>query len=782
MSSAPQDQRSRTFIRVLLIGIMPAAVVAIAMLGNAPHAIKQVNSPTGARLAAMAGIRSMPLYFEPNLGQSDPRVRYASHTPRSSLFLTDDATVITMVGGTIHKGPAVALASQPLPPDQLIEAAVRIRFVGANPHPRFTGLDPLRARVNYLIGDDPSKVHRDIPTFGRVKMSDVYPGIDVIYYGQPGALEYDIVAAPGADTSKIKFSIEGPTETTTDANGDVMIKTPAGVIAMLKPRIYQAAADGSRTLVSGTFALSKHGSIVDGVMHRQVGLVLAGYDHRRAIVIDPVLPIMPYSTFIGGSGQSSAPLNLEQFSNLTANTKLTMSDVGLDVALDGSNHAYVTGVAFSTDFPTRSAFQWTLTGFNAPPNQNPNAFISTFDYTKSGDASLIYSTYYGGSGDHAAGDAGHGNGDLAFGIAVDASGQAYIVGQTYSTDLNGRTSCGAFGQTNNQAHTSTNVGFIAKLGAAGDNLVYACYIDGSNNATEARVALYPAGCGTNTCKAYMVGSTQSTKADGFPVTANAFQGDLKATNGKSNATFIVVHEDGQSLDYASYYGGSGNGTNADSGLGVAVDGNGLGYITGGTDSSDHAAPNRPFTSYKGGANKTSDVFVAIFDPSKSGNSSLTYGTYLGGSGQVGTISGLLFNFSLALGDVGDAITIDSNGKVWVAGLAASTDFQNIPGTVSPVFQSSNLANTDAGPPATAGFVTQIDTTKAGSAQILYSTYFGGGGFEIDGASFGETGSVGFGDAILDLQVVGGKIYIVGATTSASSTDPATTSFPLSANV
>jgi len=104
MSSELQSQRSRSFVRVLLIGIMPAVVIAIAMLGHAPGAAKGNGKMTPGRgpLAAMAGIRSMPLYFERNLGQSDARVRYASHTPRSSLFLTDDATVITMVGGAVY--------------------------------------------------------------------------------------------------------------------------------------------------------------------------------------------------------------------------------------------------------------------------------------------------------------------------------------------------------------------------------------------------------------------------------------------------------------------------------------------------------------------------------------------------------------------------------------------------------------------------------------------------------------------------------------------------------
>jgi len=587
------------------------------------------------------------------------------------------------------------------------------------------------------------------------------------------------VAAPGADTSKIRFSIEGPAETAANPRGDILIKTAAGVVVMRKPRIYQTAADGSRTPIDGSFELSRHGSVASGVIHREVGLKLASYDRKRALVIDPAVPIMPYSTFIGGGGQSQAKLNLEQFSNVTDNAKLSMSDVGLDVALDPNDKAYLTGTAFSTDFPTRNAFQGSLSGFNAKPNQNPNAFVSKFDYTLSGDASLIYSTYYGGSGDHTT--AGHGNGDLAFGIAVDKDGQAYIVGQTYSSDLNGRLSCGSFGQTKASAPGSTNVGFIAKLGATGGTLVYACYIDGDDNATEARIALYPLGCGGTSCKAYIAGSTQSTNLEHFPVTkANAFQTDLATgTGGKSNATFIVVHEDGQSLDYATYYGGTGNGSNADSGLGITVDANGLGYMTGGTFSSDLMTQNAAFTSYKGGTNKTSDMFVAIFDPSLIGTPSLKYATYLGGSGQ--TASVLAGAFTLSVGDVGDAIALDANGKVWVAGLAASTDFQNIPGTVAPVFQSTNHANTDAGPPATAGFVTQIDTSLAGSAQILYSTYFGGGGFNIpDPASL--TSGIGFGDVILDLQIANGKIYIVGGTTSASALDPNTTFFPLSANI
>src|SRR5262249_35409100 len=159
------------------------------------------------------------------------------------------------------------------------------------------------------------------------------------------------------------------------------------------------------------------------------------------------------------------------------------------------------------DFPTKGAFQNTETGFFAPPNQNPNSFVSKFDTTKSGATSLIYSTYVGGTGDQNPNDPGHGNGDLAFGIAADSSGQAFIVGQTYSKDFPLTNTCGAFGQVNNGKNKRTNVGFVTKLNGAGNGLVYSCYIDGVNNATEARVALFPAGCGGTSCKAYVAGST-----------------------------------------------------------------------------------------------------------------------------------------------------------------------------------------------------------------------------------------------------------------------------------
>jgi len=773
---------------------------------NSSGAIAASKAEAIAQAKHLAG--TMASYFEKNQGQTDPSVKYLSRSGRYSMFLTDDATtVISMVGGQIHKGAAFAMSNPPAKPneDRLVESDVRIRLVGANRHPEVTGLEPLPGRVNYMIGGSKVNWHTDIPTFGRVKYSNVYPGVDVVHYGIGDSLEYDIVAAPGADTSKIKLAVEGNATTVIDKDGDLQIITTAGVVLMHKPTVYQLDANGSRTPVDGGFVLAKDGTISAGISRRDVSFQLAKYDHSRELVIDPVASILIYSTYIGGTASSRGPVNLEQFGAVTGGSALTVADVGLDVALDSANNAYVTGIAYSKNFPvTPSAFQPALRGANAQPNTNPNVFVAKFDTTLSGSASLVYATYLGGAGDMTAADAGNGNGDLGFGIAVDAGNQPFIVGQTYSsgpdpaagsgTGFPGTSFCGSFGRLNNQASTSTNVGFVSKLNSTGSGVIFSCYIDGSNNATESRVVLSPAGCGATAgtqCKAYMSGATQSTIAQGFPGTANRFQSDLRATGGKSNATFIVVHEDGQSLDYATYYGGTGNGTNADAGIAVAVDADGDGYITGATFSSDLSLVNAAFSTYQGGGNSpaTSNPFVAQFDPTKSGAASLIYATYLGGHGATGTVNitfPITKTITLTVGDLGDGIVVDPNFDVWVTGVTASVDFRNIPGTVGTSFQSHNEAGsrtdctpTGANPPATADFVVQLDPVHETLAnQVRYSTYFGGCGIKVTPPVGSGTGSLGFGDLGTGIQVIGSDVFLSGATTSGTA---AGHDFPLSAN-
>jgi len=745
-----------------------------------------MQNPEELRKEALNKIDRLPLYFEVNRGQVDPSVRYLARSGRYSLFLTDDAAVFSMIGGEFHKGPMPKGYPYKAGGDtHLTESAVRVRLVGANPNPQVEGLEPLPGRVNYLIGNDKRDWHRDIPTYGRVRLHNVYPGVDVVYYGSANALEYDLIAAPGADTSKIKFAIEGPAQTTQTAAGDLQIVTGSGVIRIAKPQNYQQNADGSRTPVEGSFTLAKDGTVVAGVPTRQVGFQLAGYDRTKTLFIDPVVATIPYSTYFGGNGSSLGPLNLEQFSSFLGDAELMDSETGVDVALDPSSNAYITGTAYSDNLPAGGFFQSSLKGANSPPSQNPNVFVAKFDTSDSGSASLIYATYIGANGNTKSGAVGDGDGDLGFGIAVDGSGDAYVVGQTYSgqngdlpKDLfPGVSSCGAWGQTNIGSNASTNQGFVTELLNGGDSLEYSCYIPGAHNATAARVALVP-GCESD-CAAYIVGSTQSTAGlvadgdDGFVVTTSppAAQSQLATgEGGLSNAFIMVVGGNGSaSLPvYSSYYGGTGNGKEGDVGLGISVESATQVVITGAAFSSNIPLSAHPAQSgFLGGTDGTSMAYVAMFNTT---TGALTYGSYLGGSGTEDTNFGL----DVSIGDVGTAIVLDGS-NVWVGGLTASTNF---PVSSTP-FESTNEANTMAGPPATTGFVTELTpSSTSGLGQIDYSTYFGGTGFcvEIIGCDLGV------GDAIGAMAENGGKVYVTGLTTSASAQETAYTStFPHSSN-
>ena len=246
----------------------------------------------------------------------------------------------------------------------------------------------------------------------------MYPGVDLVYYGTPSKLEYDLIAAPGADTSKIKFAIEGPAKTTQTAEGDLIIQTGSGVIRIDKPQNYQQNADGSRTPVAGSFTLAKDGTVVAGIPIRQVGFQIASYDRSKTLFIDPVVATIPYSTYFGGDASSVGPLNLEQFSSFLGDANLMDSETGVDVALDSSANAYITGTAYSNNLPASRFLPEYAYGAHSTPDQNPNVFVAKFNTSLSNGASLVYATYLGANG-NTKGSGGTGDGDLGFGIAVD---------------------------------------------------------------------------------------------------------------------------------------------------------------------------------------------------------------------------------------------------------------------------------------------------------------------------------------------------------------------------
>jgi len=310
-----------------------------------------------------AAYGKLPLYFEANRGQTDEQVRFLARGSRSMLFLTPSEAVLAFT----HRGVS--------------RTVLRMTFIGANPEPSVVGAEELPGKANYFIGSDPVKWRTNVSTYAKVRYKNVYPGIDLIYYGNQRQLEYDFVVSPGADPKRIRLGFQGADKLEVDAQGDLVLHTATGVIRQRKPVIYQEV-EGARREIAG-------GYVLEGA--RRVGFRVAAYDAHRPLVIDPALF---YSTYLGGSD----------------------SDEGFAIAVDTAGNAYVTGSTFSIDFPTtQGAFQTTLVGFHGV------AFVTKLNSTGSG---LVYSTYLGGAIE-----------ERGQAIAVDIAGNAYVTGRTFSKNF-----------------------------------------------------------------------------------------------------------------------------------------------------------------------------------------------------------------------------------------------------------------------------------------------------------------------------------------------------------
>jgi hypothetical protein len=289
-------------------------------------------------LPALAASDRLPLSFESNVGQSDPRVQYLSRGQGYTLFLTPAETVLSLRD---HKSKA--------------GAALRMTLIGASRSPAMEALDRLPGKSNYLIGNDVTQWHTDVPQYARVQYRDAYPGIDVLYYGHEGQLEYDFVVAPGADPSVIGIVFDGIQSLRVDRRGDLILKTAIGEIHQRKPVVYQQI-DGVRKKIAGRYV--RKGKC-------DVGFVIARYNANRQLVIDPSIV---YSSYLGGAGL----------------------DQGAAVAVDSSGSAYVTGTTSSANFPTTAgARQIASGGFS-------DVFVTKLDPT---GATRLYSTYIGGHSD-----------------------------------------------------------------------------------------------------------------------------------------------------------------------------------------------------------------------------------------------------------------------------------------------------------------------------------------------------------------------------------------------
>jgi len=598
----------------------------------------------------------LPLIFEPNRGQSDPRVKFLARSSGYGLFLTADEAVLSLQSSVVSRRSSGKAAS-----------VLRMQLAGADADAAIIGADRLPGRSNYLIGNDPAKWHRNVPQFARVRYGSVYPGIDLVYYGNQGRLEYDFEVSPGADPKQVALRFQGPEKIELDASGDLVLATNGGDVRLQAPRVYQKIGEEQRP-VAGRFVLRAKD---------HVGFEVGAYDRSRTLVIDPVLT---YSSYLGGSGEEAC----------SAITLLPVASGCPAVAVDsatgigGPGNIYLAGSTSSTDFPTTTGvFQPAIAA-----GATANIFVSKLDPS---GATLIFSTYLGGDGV-----------DTSAGIAVDSALNVYVAGTTSSSNF--PTTSNAFQPA---PLAAGNHAFASELQPDGTALLYSTYLGGTGTDAATGLAL------DFRAKMYISGTTTSSD---FPFTPGAIQTTSKASNQFFFTKLDPAASSGPaSLAYSTYIGGSNPAAGQTMGGGIAVDNNsGTAnvYLTGGTDFTDMPALNAAQGALAGGL----DAWVAKINPTAASGSQLLYLTYLGGTGDdVGT--GVAVDGSFNTYVTGSTTSPD---MVIPTG---TTPFQKC------LDDPTNPATCPTGVTASDAFVAKIGNPVSGSSTfpLNYFSYLGGSG-------------------------------------------------------
>lgn len=672
-----------------------------------------------ARTSVIESYGRLPLRFEANRGQADPRIKFLSRDSHSALYLTADEAVLWLSSPVSSEaaGKTDAPASTPAADTthDFVGAAVRMKLVGANPDPQVIGVNELPGKTNYYLGSDPSRWTTHIPNYARVKYEAVYPGVDLIYYGHQRKLEYDFIVAPGVDPRIIAIAFTGINGLKIDAQGDLILHTAAGDLRHQKPAAYQEI-DGVRKPIAGRYVLYSD---------RHVGFRLGIYDTRRPLVIDPKVSLV-YSTFLGGGNADEgraiavdlkghayvAGYTIHASSNVfpmvntcPANKKLTGKDIDVfvakinpagsalvwstyfggtskdwawGIALDDLGYAYVTGETISDDFPTTANM---MPPYDETYGGGEGAIVRAGELFLSGDAfvaklsytsgCVLYSTYIGGS-----------DGDCGYDIAVDSEYNAYVVGNTASADFPN-----VAGATVPKYDLKSKTdAFFVKLGGGGVNLIYSIRFGGAGAEGGYGIALDPAG------NAYLAGTTDSHD---FP-TVNPIQ----ATHGNSGGyygldAFIVQFDTAGSMVFSTFLGGSDHDRANDIAWvkgDIEVLWPDAVYVTGSTESTDfpRVEIGGGHTVHGGGA----DAFIAMVDVAQK---KIRWSKYLGGSEHDGATG----------------VATEWCGSAYVVGWTHSSDFP----TTDDCVQATKGGGRDA-------FVTKFGPVVG---FVMYSTYLGGSG-------------------------------------------------------
>lgn len=605
---------------------------------------------------------------------------------------------------------------------------VRMTWPGADRRMQPVGEEPAAGTTNYLIGSDPSRWRRGVPSFARVRYRGLYRGIDLVFYGNQERIEYDFVVAPGGDPRDIRLRFSGEDAVRIDAQGNLVIRAGATDIVQRAPVIYQEH-DGIRLPIQGRYVKANR---------HEVRFSVADYDRQNTLYIDPVLT---FSSFFGGNASNYAQA----------------------VAVDAAGNAYVTGYTLSTNFPTTPGTYRPTCSVCASAN---DVFVTKISST----GVLIYSTYVGADPTD----------DKAHAIAVDSAGNAYVAGETSSPG-----SGATFPVVGGFTVTGGGGSFLFKLDSTGSSLLYSTQIrsgssslafgvavEGSNayvagavvpnndsfplwptsgtysgyvgpvlgnyqafvlkintNATGLASLVYATRFGgwdlnkafavavSSAGEAYVTGETTSYD---FPTTNGAAQPACGTapncnTNNRVRDAFVSkFNAAGNALLYSTFVGG----INTDTGYAIAIDASGNAFVAGVTYSPDFPVTPGTFDNTCGNnslCDTVNDAFVLKLSPA---GSSFVYSTFLGGGST----------------DQAQAITVDGGGYAHVAGYTTSVDFPVTAGAIQPARAGTN---TDA-------FISVLN--PAGSAPLAYSSYLGGsaslsGGDQAFGIALDSAGDV-----------------------------------------
>jgi hypothetical protein len=673
----------------------PALVLLGFLMSLAVTATKAQTPGTGSKPATVAPSSSvapkpihLPLFFEANQGQADSRVRFMARGQGYTLLLTPTETILTESKTQVYtRSGAFAPFENPLITTKTSRGSlIRMQLVGANSAPAMTGLEELPGKVNYLIGNDPSKWQTEVPLYSQARTEQVYPGVNLLFHGDERELEYDFVVAPGADPSKIAFRIRGAARMKINAHGDLVLHGTDSDFVMHKPVIYQTIASERRP-IEGSFV--KKGK-------NEVTFRLGAYDHSQELVIDPAIG---FSSFLGGGSEDIS------------------GGFAIDDSTPGSPKLYLSGfTGDSTTFPEPSTIIGSGTSMTAPAIVEVG-FIAKVDPTMTGAASLDYLTFIGGNTPNISTQQGCLSAFVW--MTLDKSQGAaniepVVGGITNCSNFPSATVLNPVTGTGNAEGTAALAARITPSGKAIDKAVT---LGGNSDLGGGFVAVNGSG------DVILTGDTQANNLPTKNAYVNTF--DNGAVPPPFDDCFVtVLNRADLSINYLTYLNVGGGSNSTKGGVGCGAFEDSLGNILAGGNTFSPTA----FNLGAGGASLANgfqttfsgneDTFAMKLNPSLVGVNQLLYATYYGGGGgascatSVDNCTTRAANGSFDLGNGVVAI---------VGGTTSNTVGGDIP--LKNAFQTQNKATGQG----IVGYMLLVNTGQTGPASLLCSTYFGGSG-------------------------------------------------------